>query len=93
MERTELREAFFTETRRDPYAHQMMHLASECWARGYEQALRDHGLNEARLRETHSDRVDKAIEHLTETQREAHVKALIAFAEMTRIGADYQRRC
>jgi hypothetical protein len=79
MKRTELREAFFAETRSDPFAHMVSHLAAECWALGYEQALRDNGLTEQRLRKTFGDRMNDAIAFLTE--REERAKMLIALAQ------------
>lgn len=82
MERTELREQFFADVRRDPYAHMVTHLVSDAWANGYEQALRDHGLDEARARETHGDRVDRAIEWLTDARRKSYAQAIVALAEV-----------
>jgi hypothetical protein len=43
MERTPLREAFFAEIRKDPYAWQCMKLYTEGWVAGYKQALKDWG--------------------------------------------------
>lgn len=85
MERTELREAFFAEAKTDPYAHQIIHIAANSWAEGYEQALRDHGLDDARLRRPFSDRVDDALEFLTDRNRTAQAQALIAFASLGKL--------
>lgn len=41
MERTELRDAFFAEVHRDPYAHMLAYLYADVWADAYEQAIRD----------------------------------------------------
>lgn len=85
MERTELREAFFADVRRDPYAHMVTHLVADAWANGYEQALRDHGLEEARRKETHGDRHHRAVEWLTDARNKAQAQALIAFAEVGKL--------
>lgn len=80
MEKTELREQFFAEVRLDPYTHMLVRHASEMWAEGYEQALRDHGLEDVRLRESHRDRVDRAVKWLTEDKRKREVEAIIALS-------------
>jgi hypothetical protein len=95
MERTELREAFFAETKIDPYAHMIAHMVSDAWAYGYEEALRDHGLTEEGLRERHSDRVDRAVEWMTGEKRKAEAEMIIAMASLGKIvggptlGADH----
>ena len=88
MERTELREAFFAEAKTDPWVHQVAHLAATMWAEGYEQAFRDHGLDEARQRKPFSDRVDDALEFLTDRNREAQAQALISFASLGKLIGD-----
>lgn len=94
MERTELREAFFAETRRDPYAHMIAHMAARSWAHGYEQALRDVAVlaeavggsaaavaaDDLRHAKTFSERMDDAIKALTDG-RDEHAKTLIALAQ------------
>lgn len=79
MERTELRKAFFAEQRRDPYLSVVTHHVANAWVAGYEQALRDHGLDAG---ETHGDRVEKALEWLTEASRRSQVDVLVALAEL-----------
>lgn len=80
MERTELREAFFAETRSDPYAHMVTHLAAQMWALGYEEALRDSGLTD--VSKTFNDRMNDAIAFITNLNREEQARALIALAEI-----------
>jgi len=82
MEQTELREAFFAEVRVDPYAHMLTQLFADAWATGYEEALCDHGLTAARLRESHSDRRKRAFEFLTDSRRKAEADMLIAMAQV-----------
>jgi hypothetical protein len=82
MEKTELREQFFAEVRSDPYAHMLTRHVTEMWAEGYEQALRDHGLDEQRVRESHRDRVDRAVEWLTEDRRRRDVESIIALSQL-----------
>jgi hypothetical protein len=84
MEKTELREQFFAEAKTDPFTHMLTHHMANAWAMGYEEALRDHGLTEERLRYSHSDRVEKAIEWITESNKKAQAKVLIAFAEIAK---------
>lgn len=85
MERTELREAFFAETRNDPYAHMIATMYADAWADGYEQALRDNDLTEQRLSKTYADRRTEAFERLTDARREAEVKMVVALAETGRL--------
>lgn len=92
MDRTELREQFFAEAQRDPYLHAVTHHVAEAWAMGYEQALRDHGLDEALMREPHSERRERALEWLTDAKRESQAQALIAFASLGRLTTDEQTR-
>jgi hypothetical protein len=80
MERTELREQFFAETQRDPYTRMILHYVANAWADGYEQALRDNGLTEQKLRKSHTERVNDAVEHLTEQSKQAQAQAIIAMA-------------
>jgi hypothetical protein len=80
MERTELREAFFAETRTDPWAHMTAHLYAHAWAEGYEQALRDNGLDEQRRRKSFGERVSDAYAHMTDRRREAEARLVIAMA-------------
>lgn len=82
MERTELREQFFAEIRNDPYAHMLFKSYVRAWADGYEQALRDHGLTEARLAKSFSDREHDAAEFLTSAQKKAEAQLLIAMAQI-----------
>lgn len=85
MEKTELREQFFAEAKTDPYTHAVTHHMANAWAEGYEQALRDNGLDEARLRESHSDRVNRALEWMTDARQKAQAQAIIAFAELGKL--------
>lgn len=85
MEKTELRAQFFADSRADPYLHAVSHHVACAWADGYEQALRDHGLDKERLRESHSDRVARAVEWLTDSRRRAQVEALVAFAALGKL--------
>ena len=100
MERTELREQFFAEVKRDPWSAATMHLYADGWALGYEQALRDvarhlrdgeqlAGLaigqaadetDSLRERESHADRVDRALEQATAARSEA--EKIIGLAEL-----------
>jgi hypothetical protein len=80
MERTELREEFFAEVKNDPYTHAVTHHTATAWAMGYEQALLDNGLHEQRGRQTHSDRIDMALEWLTDARRKSQAQAIIALA-------------
>lgn len=80
-----LRETFIAEVRKDPYAHMILFQFADAWADGYEQALRDHNMTEARLRKTYSDRRNEAVEHLTNRSNEAKMRAMIAFAEIGRL--------
>lgn len=82
MEKTELRDQFFAEMRNDPYVHMLTRHVADMWAEGYEQALRDHGLDEARVAESHCDRVDRAVEWLTEDTRRREVETLVALSRM-----------
>lgn len=82
MERTEFREQFFRETRTDPYAAMVARLCAQMWAEGYEQALREHGLEEARLRRPFADRMDDAMEFITERSRREQAQAVIALASL-----------
>lgn len=82
MERTELRDQFFAEVHRDPYAHMLFKSYVRAWADGYEQALRDHGLTEARLSKSFSERENDAAEFLTEANKKASAQALIAMAQI-----------
>ncbi len=91
MDRTELREQFFAEVRSDPYVAMILRHLEEAWAMGYEQALVDHGLDEARYRETHSDRVDRAIEWMTDDRRKREVEAVIALSQLARNGDELKR--
>lgn len=85
VEKTELREEFFAEANADPYTHAITHHMANAWAMGYEQALRDHGLNEARLRKSHSERIQMAIEWMTDERQKAQAQALIAFASLGKL--------
>lgn len=98
MERTELREAFFAETHRDPYTHMVAKLYADAWADGYEQALRDAAqqvdaeaakqLTDMRLRKTHLDRRNDAIEKATDTRAQAEAQMIVAMAAVGfRLGA------
>jgi len=82
MERTELREQFFAEVRNDPYAHMLFKSYVRAWADGYDQALRDHGLEDARLSKSFSDREHDAAEFLTSAQKKADTQLLIAMAQI-----------
>lgn len=85
MERTEAGEQFFPEAKTDPYVYAVMHHVADAWAMGYEQALRDNGLTEQRLRETHSDRFNRALEWMTHARQKAQAQAIIAFAELGKL--------
>jgi hypothetical protein len=85
MEKTELREQFFAAARSDPYVHAVMNHAANAWAEGYEQALRDNGLTEQRLRESHHDRVNRALDWMTDARNKAQAQAIIAFAEIGKL--------
>lgn len=82
MKRTELREEFFAAYRTDPYVHAVTHHVASAWVDGYDQALRDHGLTDERLRKSHSERFEDAIEWLTEDRRKAQVQQIVALAEL-----------
>src|SRR5438045_1856692 len=85
MERTELREHFFAAAKTDPFTHTVTHHMANVWAMGYEQALRDNGLTEQRLRKSHSDRVNMALEWLTDARQKAQAEAIVAFAELGKL--------
>ncbi len=74
------RELLLAEICVDPYTHMLVKMHAEAWALGYEQALRDHGLTEERLRESHADRCRKAYDQLASREEEA--KAMIALAQV-----------
>lgn len=81
MERTELRESFFAEVRRDPYAHMLTTLFTDMWAEGYKQAERDLRADPDALdRYSHSDLRDRAAEWLTDSRR--RTEAVIAMAQI-----------
>jgi len=88
MERTELREQFFAEAKDDPWTHAFLYRMAESWAMGYEEALRDHGLTDARLRKSHSDRVKMALEWMTDSRQKAQAEAAIAFANLAKLMPD-----
>jgi hypothetical protein len=86
MEKTEFREAFFAEAKTDPYTHMVTHHVASAWADGYEQALRDHGLDEARQQQTHNERFEMALEWLTDAKRKSQAQAIMALATLAPLG-------
>lgn len=102
MERTVLREAFFAETHRDPFAHMVTRMYAQAWADGYEQALRDAAdalgpggrvvVEDMRLRKSFSERQDDAVERLTSDKREAEARMVIAMADFGRL-AEPRKLC
>ena len=85
MERTELREQFFAEVHRDPYAHLILHHVAEAWVDGYEQALRDNGLTDEWFRKSRRDHHQNAIDRLTADRNKAAAEAIIALADIGRL--------
>jgi hypothetical protein len=79
------RELLAAEVRLDPYTHMLTTMYAEAWALGYEQALRDHDLTDARLSQSHGDRVDRAIRYVIDERHEAEAKAMIAMAQVGRL--------
>jgi len=87
MERTELREQFFAEVHRDPYAHLILHHVAEAWVDGYEQAMRDSvrvlavpcGHDEANVvgaDGNHARAPQALIDLIDEPYRERHAQAI-----------------
>jgi len=85
MERTELREEFFADAKTDPWLHALTHHMANAWANGYEQALRDHGLTDERLREPHSERVEMALEWMTDARHKSQAQMLVAMANVGKL--------
>lgn len=82
MDRTELREQFFAEAKADPYTHMLLEQAARAWVYGYEQALRDAGLTEMRLRKSYDERHREALAWLTDARRDSEAKTIIAMAAL-----------
>lgn len=85
MEKTELRDQFFAEAKTDPYTKAVTHMMADAWAMGYEQALRDHELHEARHRETHSDRFNRALEWMTDARQKAQAEMVVAMGSLGKL--------
>lgn len=85
IERTELREQFFAEAKTDPWTHMISTLAAQAWADGYEKALKDNGLDEARLRRTHRERVNAALEEMTSEKNKAQAETIMALSSLGKI--------
>jgi hypothetical protein len=58
---------------------------ADAWAMGYEQALRDHDLTEQRLRKTHGERVEMALEWMTDSRQKAQAQMLIALGGLGKL--------
>jgi len=89
MKHTELREQFRAAVKLDPWMHALTHHTANAWAMGYEQALVDNGLDEERLTKRHSDRVEMALEWMTDDRRKAQAQALIALAALAKGAATH----
>lgn len=94
IERTPLREAFFSETRTDPYMAALTDMMVFQWATGYERALRDlvdRGLIPAEVayEESFSELRRKAQGAITEQRNESNAKAIVAMAEIARVNPGF----
>jgi hypothetical protein len=82
MERTELREQFFDEVKKDPYAHMITRLVSDMWVEGYRQAMQETN-NMDLYHEQGYDRLrHKALEWLTDSRKKAQADMVIAMAQI-----------
>jgi hypothetical protein len=99
MERTDLRDGFFAEIHRDPFAHLISRICSDMWVEGYEQALRDVAqvladegmvrsaalVGDALHLKDRSSRQRDAMAWMTDRKHEAEAQMMIAMAATARL--------
>jgi hypothetical protein len=105
MERTPLREEFFRRANDDPYLSLVQKFWAEAWVAGYERALRDaitevaypresNEIEEFRHSKSHRERINMALEDLTEDRRQAEEAVSLAMigTKMERLASDHIAR-